>query len=116
MKHVLIVEDHDDHAFLLQSILTKMVFLTSTTINVFHVLDCVRSKSVCAVILDIHLPGMSGDLIIKEIRNIDQAIPIIMVTANVDDKMRIKCLQLGANYYVVKPYESKDIQGIFRQY
>ncbi len=109
MKQVLIVEDHPDHAFLLQEILTREMYLTTTTTNIFVVLEMLKKQQVCLILLDISMPEMSGDMMIREIRRIDNDVPIIMTTCDTNEQMKINCLNLGANYYMVKPILVKDL-------
>ena len=117
MKHVIIVEDHLDHAYILSATLTKVGFLTTSSMDIFKILDQIQQGTVDAIILDIHLPGMiPGDEIISMVRNVNKQIPIVMTTGLNDDYMRIRCLELGANYYFVKPIALDDLISVFKQW
>lgn len=116
MKTVLIVEDNPHQVHLLEIMLSRFHLLTVQETNIFNILSLVEEKKVDIIILDIMLFEMSGDMMIKEIRVLDKLIPIIMITAITVEEMRIKCLQNGANYYMVKPFSFSDLQAVIRQY
>ena len=117
MKHVIIVEDHKDHAWLLSSILTRIGFLTTTSLDLFFLLKQVTERKVDVIVLDIRIPNLiPGYEIITQVRAINKTIPIVMVTADPSEDMRIKCLSRGADYYCVKPIVHKDILTVFKQW
>ena len=60
------------------------------------------------VILDIMLPGMDGWAVLKEIRSRSKT-PIIMVTAKGETQDKVSGLQMGADDYIVKPFEMKEV-------
>ena len=114
MKHVLIVEDMSDHAFILQRHFGKMGFLTSVCTDVFLLLQRVKEHLVDAVTIDISMPDVSGIDVIGYIREVDSKIKIVVITANATEAMRITCLQKGANYYFVKPVNFNDLKMVFK--
>jgi DNA-binding response OmpR family regulator len=113
MRHILIVEDTADHAFLLQTQLNRLHFLTSVCINTFSILHKVRLGLVDAITVDINLPSINGIELIRYIRNINKNILVVVITALDDDSKRIEALQAGASYYILKPYPMKDLKTIF---
>ena len=58
-----------------------------------------------AVLLDIFMPGMDGVKVLRAIRAMDSTIPVVMVTANADEKIAKDTLTMGAFDYVPKPFE-----------
>ena len=81
-------------------------------------LEYLREKSVDAIILDIMLPGMDGFQVLRKIRE-NLATPIIMLTARGEVTDRIVGLELGADDYLPKPFEPREllarIQSILRR-
>ena len=69
----------------------------------------VRSGNVDLVILDLMLPGMSGENVIKEIKSISD-IPVIVVSAKDSVDSKIELLRLGADDYLTKPFEIKELE------
>lgn len=67
------------------------------------------------ILMDLMLPGMNGYMITKEIRrmekerNIENPVPIIAITANTLDNDRQKCLDVGMNEYLAKPFTSVQL-------
>lgn len=112
MKHILIVEDLDDHAFLLQTQLNRLSFLTSVCTDVFQIIKKVQSGVVNAITIDINLPEISGIELIKLIRKVNKDVMIVVITCLNQESMRIEALQAGATYYLVKPCALNDLRRI----
>lgn len=62
-----------------------------------------------AIVLDVMLPGMNGFDILKNLRNEGIATPVLMLTARADLSDRVKGLNLGADYYLAKPFENAEL-------
>ncbi|WP_328875255.1 response regulator transcription factor [Streptomyces sp. NBC_00287] len=74
----------------------------------------VRSFRPDVVVLDLMLPGMPGLDVCREIRALDQTLPIIMATARGDDEDIVVGLEAGADDYVVKPVQARVLQARIR--
>lgn len=116
MKHVLVVDDDYVSVLVIQRFLTKLGFLSSSSLNIFHILDDIQSKLVDIVTVDLRMPEVDGRTLIKMIREVDTTIPIIVITAFVEEEKRIQCLQAGATYYLVKPISLKNLKNVLHQY
>lgn len=112
MKHVLIVEDLDDHAFLLQTQLNRLHLLTSVCTDTFLILKKLKSGVIDAITIDINLPEISGIELIKHIRDIDKKVLIIVISCMNDESNRIEAAKAGASYYLLKPYNTNDLKTI----
>ena len=66
------------------------------------------------IILDVMLPGMNGFQIVKELRNNHIGLPVLMLTAKADLDDRVRGLDLGADYYLTKPFESIELLACVR--
>ena len=115
MKHILIVEDMDDHAYILQRMFNQLSILTSICVDPFVILKKVRDKVVDGITVDLTMPGLSGLDVIKYVRQVDAEIPIVVITAACSDDSRIHCLQAGATYYLTKPCTLTDLKAIFKK-
>ena len=71
-------------------------------------LEIIRSQKPDIVILDLMLPGMDGLDVCKEIRKFSN-IPLIMLTARVDEVDRVLGLEIGADDYVTKPFSPREL-------
>ncbi len=107
-KNVLIVEDEFKIAELLRDYLIAADFLVKTVSRGDLAVAEVRKNAPALVILDIMLPGMDGMDVCREIRKFS-AVPIIMLTARVQEIDRIIGLELGADDYVCKPFSPREI-------
>ena len=108
MKHVLIVEDEKKLADVLIEYLVKDQFKTTHFESGEGVVDWVRNNQPNIILLDLMLPDVNGKDLCKQIRQFS-SIPIIMVTAMIDEIDRLIGLELGADDYVCKPFSSKEV-------
>lgn len=107
-KHILIVEDEDKIAALLKDYLERAGCSVSRLGRGDEVIPFLRQKSPDLILLDIMLPGMDGMDVCREIRKSSQ-IPIIMVTARVEEIDRLLGLELGADDYMCKPFSPREV-------
>ena len=68
-------------------------------------LTAVRGGRVDLVLLDVRMPGLDGIQVLRQIRELDERVPVIMVTANEDVGLARETLKLGAFDYVAKPFD-----------
>jgi two-component system response regulator BaeR len=108
MENILIVEDEIKLSTLLVDYFTQAQFNTTCIDNGNEVVDWVKVNTPDAILLDIMLPGKNGIDICKEIRNFSD-VPILMVTAKVDEIDRLLGLELGADDYICKPYSPREV-------
>jgi len=107
-QHLLVVEDEFKIAELLRDYLVTAGFLVRTVERGDSAVAEVRKDPPALVLLDIMLPGMDGMDVCREIRKFSN-IPIIMITARVEEIDRIVGLELGADDYVCKPFSPREI-------
>jgi two-component system response regulator BaeR len=105
---ILIVEDEVKLASLLSDYFLQAEFSTHIIHEGIGVVDWVKENQPTAILLDLMLPGKSGIDICKEIRQFSN-IPILMVTAKVDEIDRLLGLELGADDYICKPFSPREV-------
>ncbi len=105
---VLIIDDEEKIARLLQDYLQLEGFDSQILLEGTHAVEVVRVEQPSFVILDLMLPGVDGLTICKEVRKFSN-IPILMLTARVDEIDRLLGLELGADDYVCKPFSPKEV-------
>ncbi len=105
---VLIAEDERKLAEILQDYLRGNGFETFIIENGSEVVPWVRENAPEMILLDLMLPGRDGMEICKEIRTFS-ALPIIMVTARVEEIDRLLGLELGADDYICKPFSPREV-------
>ncbi|MBR92945.1 MAG: two-component system response regulator BaeR [Proteobacteria bacterium] len=108
MKHVLIVEDEKKLADVLIAYLNQNQFKVTHFESGNNVVDWVKTNQPNIILLDLMLPDVNGKDLCKEIRQFSM-VPIIMVTAMIDEIDRLIGLELGADDYVCKPFSPKEV-------
>ena len=116
MKKILFVENHLEIINLMEIYSKKIGFELVVKEELEDILQACGDNDVVAVVLDIIMPEISGDLLIKRIREVYPDIPIIMNTALKSSEMKGICLENGANYYLTKPTSIEDIRDVVTQY
>ena len=107
-EKILIVDDEINICELLRLYLEKEGYVTEVVNDGAKALDAFNSFNPDMVLLDIMLPGLDGWQICREIRKTSQT-PIIMLTAKGEVFDKVLGLELGADDYVVKPFEPKEV-------
>ena len=107
-KKVLIVEDDSNIAELLHLYLEKEGFETAVAGDGGKGVELFRSFRPDLVLLDIMLPVMDGWSVLKKIRENDKT-PVIMLTAKGETQDKVAGLEGGADDYIVKPFEMKEV-------
>ena len=106
--HILVVDDDDRIRELVKQYLEENNFLVTTAIDAFDAkmkLDIIKFD---ILVLDIMMPGKSGLSLTKEIKK-SNSMPIILLTAKGETGDRIQGLELGADDYLGKPFEPKEL-------
>ena len=105
---ILIVEDEPKLASLESDYLVQSGYETAIISNGLEVLPYVQTTPPDLILLDLMLPGKDGMEICKEIRQFSN-IPIIMITARIEEIDRLLGLELGADDYICKPFSPREV-------
>ena len=118
MENILIIDDDTQLTELLIEFLSSYKYNIVAKHTPEKGLEHLEKKGADAIILDIMLPGMDGFQVLRKIRE-NSAIPVIMLTARGEVTDRIVGLELGADDYLPKPFEPREllarIQSILRR-
>jgi two-component system phosphate regulon response regulator OmpR len=106
--HILIIDDDDKIRDLLKQYLKANDFIISTAINANDAEEKLKIFKFDMAIIDIMMPGKDGLQLTKEIRE-TLDLPIILLTAKGETEDRIKGLEIGAEDYLAKPFEPKEL-------
>jgi two-component system response regulator BaeR len=106
--HILIVEDETKIAHLLRDYLEKADYKVTCVERGDEVITYVEKDMPDLILLDIMLPGMDGMEVCGKIRKFSN-IPVIMLTARVEEVDRIVGLELGADDYICKPFSPREV-------
>jgi two-component system response regulator BaeR len=117
-RYILVVEDEEKIASLLCDYLKAAGFRTSVQHSGNRVFSQIEKDPPDLILLDIMLPGKDGMELCREIRQVSN-VPIIMVTARVEEIDRLLGLELGADDYICKPFSPREVvarvKAVFRR-
>lgn len=119
MKKILIAEDsHAMRSLLISTIETLDGFEIVEAANGFEALRLLPREKVDLVITDINMPDINGLELIRYIRNNSnyEKIPLFIISTESSEKDLAKGLALGANEYLVKPFNPADLQKLLLKY
>ena len=106
--HILVVDDDNRIRDLVKQYLEENHFLVTTAKDAFDAKKKLEILKFDILVLDIMMPGESGLLLTKEIKK-NNPTPIILLTAKGETRDRIEGLELGADDYLSKPFEPKEL-------
>ena len=118
-QKILIVDDDNNIAELIALYLTKECYETKIVNDGESVMPAMESFSPNLILLDIMLPGMDGYQVCREVR-MKHSVPIIMLSAKGEVFDKVLGLELGADDYIEKPFDSKELvaraKAVLRRY
>lgn len=116
---ILIVDDDNNIAELISLYMTKECYETMIVNDGESALEAVESFSPNLILLDIMLPGIDGYQVCREVRS-RYSIPVIMLSAKGEVFDKVLGLELGADDYIEKPFDSKELvaraKAVLRRY
>lgn len=111
---VLIVEDEPQITRLIELELKYEGYTVSTAVDGIEGLKKVKDFIPDLILLDCMLPGMSGEELCRKLREDSDDVPIIMITARDSVEDKVKCLDYGADDYLVKPFATEELLARIR--
>lgn len=118
-QKILIVDDDENIANLISLYLTKECYETRIEHDGQSALDAFKEYAPNLILLDIMLPGLDGYEVCREIRR-ESRVPIIMLSAKTEVFDKVLGLELGADDYIIKPFDSKElvarVKAVLRRY
>jgi two-component system alkaline phosphatase synthesis response regulator PhoP len=118
VKHILVVDDEPRIAEIARDYLQRAGFHVTTASSGADALTIARSRHPDLIVLDLGLPHMDGLDVTRALRK-QSNVPIIMLTARVDEGDKVIGLELGADDYVTKPFSPRElvarVRAVFRR-
>ena len=105
MEKILIVEDDVNIHDVIKELLTKENYITYDAYSGTEALMLLEKEKYDLILLDLMLPAISGEEIIKNVKDT----PIIVLSAKISSDDKVNCLLSGANDYITKPFEIKEL-------
>ena len=119
-QRILIVDDDENIAELISLYLTKECFETRIVGDGESALSAVKEFNPNLILLDLMLPGIDGYQVCREVRKEELQVPIIMLSAKGEVFDKVLGLELGADDYMEKPFDSKElvarVKAVLRRY
>jgi DNA-binding response OmpR family regulator len=119
MKTILVIDDDPKLAALLKEYLGSRNFIVEVAEDGIAGLEILKQGGFDAVVLDVMMPKMDGFEVLQEIRK-KYSLPVIMLTARGDDMDRIIGLEMGADDYLPKPFNPRELlarmKAVFRRF
>ncbi len=110
-KKILICDDDEEVIEMMEIVLTTYGYQTVTEKDSVHLLDRVREANPDLILLDLWMPVLSGDIVLRNLRQSNQSyqIPVIVISASIDGESI--AIRAGANDFLGKPFEIKTLLG-----
>ncbi|MDO4564580.1 MAG: response regulator transcription factor [Clostridia bacterium] len=105
---ILVIDDDKNILAIIELYLKKAGYNVYTCTTGYEALGAFRAVNPMLVVLDVMLPGCDGWSILHDIRR-ESATPVIMLTAKGDTGERVRGLELGADDYIAKPFDSNEL-------
>lgn len=105
METILIVEDNIDIHNFIKEVLEKKKYKVLDAYSGTEALMLIEKEDINLILLDLMLPGLNGEEIIKKIKNI----PIIVISAKISPEDKVNVLLSGANDYITKPFNKEEL-------
>jgi PAS domain S-box-containing protein len=111
-RKVLVAEDHFVNQQLFQTILEKQGFQTVVASDGLEAVEAIKSDpEIGLIFMDVQMPNLNGYDATTRLRDLGYAVPIIAVTANALSGDRDRCIRVGMNEYMSKPFKKSDIEA-----
>lgn len=107
-KRILCIDDDNNICELLKMYLTKEGYEVDVANDGVQGMDLFRARTPDLILLDIMMPNMDGWAVCKEVRKVS-GVPIIMVTAKGETIDKVLGLELGADDFIVKPFDMNEV-------
>lgn len=112
-RRILIVEDEQQTRSVVEAYLEREGYWVTAVGDGGSALEAFEARPYDGVVLDLNLPGISGEDVCRRIRDVSD-VPIIMLTAKGAEEERIAGLDLGADDYLVKPFSPRELVARLR--
>lgn len=106
MKKILVVEDDNTIHKIIEDILKKEHYIVINAYSGTEAISIIENDNIDLILLDLMLPGINGEDIVKKVNN---TIPIIVISAKTSSSDKAKVLLDGANDYITKPFEKIEL-------
>ncbi|MBN1665115.1 MAG: sigma-54-dependent Fis family transcriptional regulator [Deltaproteobacteria bacterium] len=112
---ILVVDDEEEIRNILRLLLKKDGFRVFTASDGREAMQKLFSEKPDAVLLDVRMPGLDGMEVLKKIKQIDNDLPVILITAYAESRQAVTAMKEGAYDYLSKPFDNDEVLWIVRR-
>ncbi len=114
MGHILVVDDEPAIVTVVQERLEREGFIVRAVASGEEALAHTEADPADLIVLDVMLPGIDGFEVLRRLRSADHTVPVIVLTARDEDVDKIVGLELGADDYLAKPFNPRELSARIR--
>jgi two-component system response regulator PilR (NtrC family) len=114
MPSILVVDDELSMREFLKILLEKEGYKVTTAPDASSVIDLIQKQDFDLVLSDIRMPGMGGLSLLEKIKEVDNSLPVIMITAYASPENAVVAMKSGAFDYITKPFKVDEITKIIK--
>lgn len=111
-KHILVVDDDPDLRCILQDRLTHRGYMVETAGDGREALTKLDHADFDGVLLDVMMPGITGLVVLQEIRKHDLSLPVVMMTGQTSSQVAAQALAAGARACLLKPFDQGTLEQV----
>jgi excisionase family DNA binding protein len=115
-EKILVVDDEPIIGTLFQASLDKSTYQVTTCLDSTEALFLVANNQYDLIFLDLVMPGLDGSELFRHIRDVDESVPVVIITGYPDSDLMDKAMQHGPFLVMKKPFDSEDIIGVVRNF
>jgi two-component system nitrogen regulation response regulator GlnG len=106
---ILIVDDEKDICTLLSSLMKREGFEALVSQNGDTAIKMIRSEAPDIMLLDVKMPAMDGMEVLRQAKNLDRDLPVVMITAYAEIHGAVEAIRAGAHDYLAKPFDNHEV-------
>ncbi|MBN1384340.1 MAG: response regulator [Elusimicrobia bacterium] len=108
--HILVVDDEIEILKFIETVLKKNGYSVTVTHDAFHALNLLEKNDFDIAITDLKMPQMSGVELLEIIKEKYPKVKVLIITASARTDLAIKCIEKGANDYLIKPFTLNQLK------
>lgn len=108
--HILVAEDDNDISRLLCNIIKKSGYIAQPVFSGTEALLYLQQRKWSMLLLDLMLPGMSGEELLQQIKHFEH-MPVIIISAKSESQTKVSLLRGGANDFITKPFDIEEVSA-----
>ena len=114
-RKILIVDDEPFNLDLLEQELTELGYATERANNGAQALQKIAQANPALVLLDYQMPGMNGIEVLRTVRQTDQDLPIVLITAHGSIERAVEAVKAGADDFITKPFDPEHLAVVVKK-